>query len=745
MKFGRTIFICFFVLFWTSESLLAANLGQTASVEMIDDRINSLDTTIHTISKTRPEQLAKELNVTRQQVEEKLLALTALHSAYVGLKNALAGLEKSEKELETSQQIYEDFNTRGMAKKPPYSLTFHDSILAEMSTATRNKQNTQLALEMLQKNIDDYTDQLAQKESDFRQLKEKLGTPSSLQTPENLLKIDLMALPVERLKTMLQAFGVAAKQYEIETRNADIQIKQLTAQEQFVGSNIHHDKEDLDHQLELIQKKETDIQKEIIRFKNDQDAVEKEWTTAQQAINKAQTEQERNLAQAYLKSRDEWRKTYIVALNLKQESLKLLNRQKKIWQLRYAMVKEPLAFDQQKQIIDEAEKSLSNLNQTLLIQQNHLINLQKQISAIENLLQEAGTSLPVITHLGIEKSALGRQFERRLEFQSIIIGTDQSEQNLLAQTKKFMDTPTVKENFFQITQIIKEIWNLEIWVVDQNSMSVGKVFTALIILVTGLFLAKFIVHLIHIKLLASSQLKETTASAVHKSLSYFAYLMVFLLVLRIVNIPLTAFAFLGGAIAIGVGFGAQNLINNFISGFIILGERPINIGDLIEVDGILGKVEEIGARCTRVRTGENIHKLIPNSSFLEKNITNWTLSDNRIRTKIVIGVAYGSSVKTVEAALIKSVLANEKILKSPGPLVLFSDFGDNSLIFEVYFWVVIRMILEKKQIESQVRFEIDAVFREEGIVIAFPQRDLHFDANKPLSIQLMGNPFAPKP
>jgi len=269
---------------------------------------------------------------------------------------------------------------------------------------------------------------------------------------------------------------------------------------------------------------------------------------------------------------------------------------------------------------------------------------------------------------------------------------------------------------------------------------VGKGFTALIILVTGLFLARLMVHLIHIKLLATSQLKETTASALHKGLSYFAYLMVFLLVLRIVNIPLTAFAFLGGAIAIGVGFGAQNLINNFISGFIILGERPIQIGDLIEVDGMPGKVEEIGARCTRIRTGENIHILIPNSSFLEKNITNWTLSDNRIRTKITIGVAYGSPVKKVEAALLESVLSNEKILRSPEPFVLFSDFGDNSLVFEVYFWIVIRMVLEKRQIESQVRFEIDQLFRQEGIVIAFPQRDLHFDTDKPLNIQLMGPP-----
>jgi potassium-dependent mechanosensitive channel len=737
MKYGRVIFVLFLVFFWTSEAFLAAN-EEIDSVKVIDDKISSLDNTIKTMSKTPSEQLARELGVTQQQVEEKLTALTALNSAYVNLKNAFLNIEKSKREQQTTQQIYDDFTAKGMAKKPPYSLTFHDSILADISTATSNKQNTQLSLEMLKKNMDAYTDQLAQKESDFRQLKEKLDKSSERQDPQSLLKIELMELTIQRLKILLQSFGVEKDRYKIEDSTADIHIKQLKAEEYFVGSQIHHDKQDLDHQLDLIQKKQTVIQGELIRFKIDQEAVEQEWIKAQKLLDTAKTEQERNTAQSYLKAREEWRTTYIVALEMKQDSINLLNRQKIIWQHRYELVKGPLSFDREKTITDEAQKSLNSLNQTLQIQQNHLIDLQKQIAAIESLLQEEGTPLPIIQNLAIEKDALNRQLERRLEFQSVIIGTDQCEQNLLAQIKQQMDGPTVKEQLSEFLQIVSKIWNLEIWVVDQNSVSVGKGFTALIILVTGLFLARFMVHLIYIKLLATSQLKETTASAVHKGLSYFAYLMVFLLVLRIVNIPLTAFAFLGGAIAIGVGFGAQNLINNFISGFIILGERPIQMGDLIEVDGVLGKVEEIGARCTRVRTGENIHKLIPNSSFLEKNITNWTLSDNRIRTKIIIGVAYGSPVKKVEAALLKSVLSNEKILRSPEPFVLFSDFGDNSLVFEVYFWIVIRMVLEKRQIESQVRFEIDELFAQEGIVIAFPQRDIHFDADKPLNIQLMG-------
>jgi small-conductance mechanosensitive channel len=204
-----------------------------------------------------------------------------------------------------------------------------------------------------------------------------------------------------------------------------------------------------------------------------------------------------------------------------------------------------------------------------------------------------------------------------------------------------------------------------------------------------------------------------------------------------VNIPLAVFAFLGGAVAIGVGFGAQNIINNFISGFILVTERPISIGDLIEVDGTLGGVEEIGARCTRVRTGENIHILVPNSTLLERNITNWTLSDKKIRTKVTVGVIYGSPVDKVKELLLRATEETDRVVKHPEPFVLFADFGDNALIFDVYFWISIEKVIERKRIESSVRFRIDDLFREAGIVIAFPQRDVHLDAHKPLELRIL--------
>ena len=166
-------------------------------------------------------------------------------------------------------------------------------------------------------------------------------------------------------------------------------------------------------------------------------------------------------------------------------------------------------------------------------------------------------------------------------------------------------------------------------------------------------------------------------------------------------------------------------------------ERPISIGDLIEVDGVLGEVEEIGARCTRIRTGENIHILVPNSTFLERNITNWTLSDKKIRTKVIVGVLYGSPVSKVKELLLRAAKENEKVIQEPEPFVLFADFGDNALIFEIYFWISIRKIIQRRVIESSLRFRIDDLFREAGIVIAFPQMDVHLDSQKPFELRIM--------
>ena len=122
-------------------------------------------------------------------------------------------------------------------------------------------------------------------------------------------------------------------------------------------------------------------------------------------------------------------------------------------------------------------------------------------------------------------------------------------------------------------------------------------------------------------------------------------------------------------------FGSQNILNNFISGLIILGEQPIRVGDLVEIEGLHANIEHIGTRSTRVRTGANLEIIVPNSRFLENNVTNWTLSNNEIRVCVTVGVAYGSPVDQVLTLLRQSVEDEPQALNEPQPIVLFNEFG----------------------------------------------------------------------
>ena len=256
-------------------------------------------------------------------------------------------------------------------------------------------------------------------------------------------------------------------------------------------------------------------------------------------------------------------------------------------------------------------------------------------------------------------------------------------------------------------------------------------------LIIAILLTRIILHRLIYPLLEKTIWQHAKPEILQKTVSYLAYIIVFLITLGKLRIPLQSFATLGGGIAIGLGFAAQTIIKNFISGYILLGEKPIDIGDLVEVGGILGNVKDIGSRSTLLRTGENKDILVPNSYFLENNITNWTRKDRRIRAQVTVGVVYGSPVDQVKELLLQAAGACDQILQNPQPFVLFNDFGDNALIFDIYFWIEVVGVLGRRIIQSTLRFKIDELFRAAGIVIAFPQRDVHLDAQGPLEVRLV--------
>lgn len=196
-----------------------------------------------------------------------------------------------------------------------------------------------------------------------------------------------------------------------------------------------------------------------------------------------------------------------------------------------------------------------------------------------------------------------------------------------------------------------------------------------------------------------------------------------LITLDTLGISLKSLAAIGAVLMVGVGFGLQNIAQNFISGIIILIERPIKIGDLVVVKGVDGKITSIGMRSTQVVTRNDVTIIVPNSQFISEQVMNDSFTGDKIRLMVKVGVAYGSDVELVTKILAEVSSAHPKVLNSPPPQVFFKDFGDSSLDFEVAFWVTDTW--GRYIVESDIRFGIDKAFRKAEVTIPFPQRDVH--------------------
>ena len=282
-----------------------------------------------------------------------------------------------------------------------------------------------------------------------------------------------------------------------------------------------------------------------------------------------------------------------------------------------------------------------------------------------------------------------------------------------------------------LTQI-NELLSYKILTVADQAITLGSILLIPSVLIMGIIFTRWIAKLITKRLVS----KKTDPNVIHLLLRMFyviAMAILLITTLDLINVPITAFAFLSGAIAIGFGFGAQNIINNFISGWILMWERPIRIGDFLEVEDAKGVVEEINTRSTRIRRVDGVHLLIPNSKLLENTVVNWTLIDTLVRTSVTVGVAYGSPARKVADLIMQATMEQQKIVMSPAPVVTFEDFGDNALMFEVTFWLDSTAEGGLRVMRSNIRFRLEELFEEHNIVVAYPQRDLHIDGSLTLN------------
>ncbi|HUZ46261.1 MAG TPA: mechanosensitive ion channel domain-containing protein [Terriglobia bacterium] len=224
---------------------------------------------------------------------------------------------------------------------------------------------------------------------------------------------------------------------------------------------------------------------------------------------------------------------------------------------------------------------------------------------------------------------------------------------------------------------------------------------------------------------------EAGAQYAVASLTQYGLWVVGLLVgLKVLNINLTAIAVVAGALGVGIGFGLQNVVANFVSGLVLLVERPIRVRDRVTMEGVEGNVREINFRSTTIQTNDNISIIVPNSEFINGKVINWSLGDPKVRIHVPVGVAYGSDLPTVTRTLLAVAAETPGVLKMPQSEVRFLEFGDSSLNFDLLVWT--NDPANHLQLRSRLNFAIDAAFRRAGVEIPFPQRDVHVKSAKGL-------------
>ncbi|HUJ16528.1 MAG TPA: mechanosensitive ion channel domain-containing protein [Nitrospirota bacterium] len=673
---------------------------------------------------------------------------------------------------------------KGFAEKPPFPIAFLDDIRDSLLSQRLALQSFELRLSLARALFKRFDDALKKSRKALRLAQEassrSVGTPRE-QGSRWLL--DLAQLQNDRNETGLVLAELQSLAYETAVKGKRLQIAFLEEKLRIAEATSLLSKEDVEKKLSELDGQRRDMEEGLLRAQKSEserrkklDAIRdvlsslpasgQEMALSQGPVKKMiQTlapARERKLSPAeqlqLLRLDFEAEQVFVETSRLKVTAFKariqFVNAAEKVWQDRYWLTqKRDLKEIREKQA--EVTEDLARLGLVRKFADSNLSSWMNLIKSQKYRIASLRKSDPAAK---IQELILRAYEERQDITLGLIEGLGSLERliiGLSGELSRRIDeasfTSRVKERYHIAYAFIKAIWNTELYVATETtvveersivrpvSVTIGKVVQALIILFIGTWIAGRIGKVIQWALTTRLQWATSSAEPVGKLAFGVMFIGVSVVSLVTVNIPLAVFAFLGGALAIGLGFGAQHLINNFISSLILLFGRSVRVGDIVEVDGQGGRVTNIGMRNSRIRRFDGIDMLVPNSQFIQHTVTNWTLSDLMMRYSVSLSVAYGSPTRETELLIRKAIEGNPMVLKDPPPTVLFEEFGDGALLFTGYFWIELISNRDNRIAVSEIRHEINELLDKAGIVIAFPQRDVHVDSSKPLEVKVIAS------
>jgi small-conductance mechanosensitive channel len=644
---------------------------------------------------------------------------------------------------------------RGFATPAPYSILLVDELRDSVQSLTVNLAASGTSLDVLQAISQDAATALKKSDEHLRQLTEQL------ESEKNVLQVTRLTWlrELEQIHNRLDSASAALNETRrlkvaVELRGQQQQLAFVRRKLAIAGQQVRFSGADLEQKLAHLEIERQQIQKEItladVELGDRQRALAAVREELQSAVTPSGlTPTNRIAPSARLQAVAELRRVQVETSLQKQTLLRrladMVASERSLWQMRFA------SFDTRDLTrIREGYQRLDHLERLIRIVRPYFLQqLDLATSLIAEQRNQTGTPPDIAAEMQSclqQREGLAQRGVHALNnLDRLVIRWQES----LDQERSHLPIISrVRDLFSEASSFATKFWHFELFaatdsitvdgqtITGRRSVTVGKIALALIILTVGYWLALRLSRLLERLTVKRFKVESNQAGLIRRWLEVVLILALVIFSLVSVKIPLTIFAFLGGALAIGFGFGMQNLLKNFVSGIIILFERPFRVGDVLDIEDHRGTVLSIGIRSSVVKFYDGTETLIPNSALLENNLTNWTYSDRQVRFSLTIGVAYGTDTRRVARLLTELAERHGLVQKAPVPQVLFQEFGDSVLTFELRYWVDVRQH-NASQISSDLRHMIASTFAENGIVMAFPQRDLHLDTTRPLQIEIM--------
>jgi len=399
--------------------------------------------------------------------------------------------------------------------------------------------------------------------------------------------------------------------------------------------------------------------------------------------------------------------------------------------------------------IDLQKWQILNNTNNINITQNYLqINLNKQKKIYHNLIN----NYLIIWFAKLkEKNKEVFNLSKKIVNYEIIVDNIYAKalNNLMYDFEKFKFGKEVliyksKDEVKSIFSNIGAFFNYPLFSISDRTITPIDFLIMIIILIVGWFIGRYYKKLIY-SLRKKYELSHSTATLLANMGYYFILTITFLIALKSVGLNLSSLAMIAGALSVGIGFGLQNIVSNFVSGIIMMFEKSIKVGDYIQIDeNTRGEVIDISMRSTVIRTNDNINLIIPNQAFIQNNVINWTLGDDIVRFRVPFGVEYGIDIDKVERVILEALeksdlpfIRSQKFFTNDvTPRVIFMEMADNSLNFELFVWVKGEYAKRPRRTKGQFLKLIYKALNEAGIGIPFPQQDLHIKDSVPFEIKI---------